>query len=316
VSRRLRRLPAALLPVVLLAGLTACGGGDDSSSASSPLDSVSISGDVGKEPTVDWKSQMTVNSVSSKTLTTGDGAKLEEGDTVNALVWIGDGYTKQQASSGFDRSPEQVPIDSNGNTASIDALKGQTIGSRVAITAPADKIFGSSGNAQLGIGNKDGVLIIIDLVSLAPKPLDGPQGKSQPAPSWAPKVVEKNGAVTSLDFSKAPKPDGKLRDATLIQGTGATVKKGQNITVNYLGQVYGAKAPFDESYSKGSPLQTVIGAGQVIPGWDKTIVGKKVGSRVLLAIPPKEGYGSQGSPQAGIKGTDTIYFVVDILAAS
>ena len=58
-----------------------------------------------------------------------------------------------------------------------------------------------------------------------------------------------------------------------------------------------------------------IGAGQVIPGWDKTLVGQKIGSRVLLVVPPKEGYGSKGSSQAGIKGTDTLVFVVDILNA-
>jgi peptidylprolyl isomerase len=56
--------------------------------------------------------------------------------------------------------------------------------------------------------------------------------------------------------------------------------------------------------------------GQVIPGWDKGLVGQTVGSRVLLVIPPADGYGSAGSPQANIKGTDTLVFVVDILAAS
>jgi len=112
-----------------------------------------------------------------------------------------------------------------------------------------------------------------------------------------------------------PCADGKLRSAVLIQGTGATVKKGQSITVNYLGQVYQAKQPFDESYTK-EPATFGIGTGQVIPGWDKTLVGQKVGSRVILAIPPQEGYGKQGQPQAGIKGTDTLYFVVDILGAA
>ena len=76
--------------------------------------------------------------------------------------------------------------------------------------------------------------------------------------------------------------------------------------------MYDAKKPFDESYSK-SPASFGIGNGQVIPGWDKTLVGQKVGSRVILAIPPKEGYGKKGQPDAGIKGTDTLYFVVDIL---
>ncbi|HEX8095415.1 FKBP-type peptidyl-prolyl cis-trans isomerase, partial [Jatrophihabitans sp.] len=55
--------------------------------------------------------------------------------------------------------------------------------------------------------------------------------------------------------------------------------------------------------------------GAVIPGWDKTLVGQRLGSRVLLSIPPADGYGSQGQPDAGITGTDTLVFVVDLIAA-
>ena len=55
---------------------------------------------------------------------------------------------------------------------------------------------------------------------------------------------------------------------------------------------------------------------QVIPGWDNGLIGQTVGSRVLLVVPPDDGYGTAGNPQAGIKGTDTLVFVVDILDAS
>jgi peptidylprolyl isomerase len=52
----------------------------------------------------------------------------------------------------------------------------------------------------------------------------------------------------------------------------------------------------------------------VISGWDQGLIGKTVGSRLLLSIPPEKGYGKNGNPRAGIKGTDTLVFVVDILA--
>ena len=105
--------------------------------------------------------------------------------------------------------------------------------------------------------------------------------------------------MTSLDFAGTPKPDGKLRSAVLIQGTGATVKKGQTITVNYLGQVYKGKKPFDESYSK-QPASFAIGTGEVISGWDKTLVGQKVGSRVDPRDPAQGGLRQEGParPQA------------------
>ncbi|WP_284255574.1 FKBP-type peptidyl-prolyl cis-trans isomerase [Pseudolysinimonas kribbensis] len=54
----------------------------------------------------------------------------------------------------------------------------------------------------------------------------------------------------------------------------------------------------------------------VIPGFAKALVGQKVGSQVIVMIPPADGYGSGGSPEVGIKGTDTLVFVIDILAVA
>ena len=93
------------------------------------------------------------------------------------------------------------------------------------------------------------------------------------------------------------------------------MEKGQTIAVDYLGQVYDAKKPFDESYSK-QPTSFPIGTGAVVKGWDEALVGQTVGSRVILSIPPALGYGEAGNEQAGIKGTDTLFFVVDILGAA
>jgi peptidylprolyl isomerase len=318
VSRRLRRLALLLLPV-LLVGLAGCGSNSSSSSATSssdPLAAVSITGDVGKKPQVEWKGDLTADKVQTTILTKGDGDTINDGDRVSAQIWIGNGFSKKEAYSTYDQGGAQVlTLNDQLSPLFADAIKGSSVGSRIVVTAPADQLVGAGGNAQLGIGNKDPLLVVIDLLSKPAPPLKGPQGKSEPAPSWAPKPVAKGDSVTGLDFAKTPKPNGKLRSAVLIQGTGATVKKGQSITVNYLGEVYGGQKPFDESYTK-EPASFGIGTGQVISGWDKTLVGQKVGSRVILAIPPKEGYGKQGSPSAGIKGTDTLYFVVDILGVA
>ena len=73
---------------------------------------------------------------------------------------------------------------------------------------------------------------------------------------------------------------------------------------------------FDSSWARGTPAEFVIGTGNVIAGWDEGLVGQTVGSQVLLVIPPDKGYGSAGQADVGIKGTDTLVFVVDILDAS
>src|SRR5258708_6558595 len=56
-----------------------------------------------------------------------------------------------------------------------------------------------------------------------------------------------------------------------------------------------------------------IGVGSVIGGWDEGLVGKKIGSRVLLSVPSDKGYKAQGNTDAGIKGDDTLIFVVDLV---
>jgi peptidylprolyl isomerase len=243
-------------------------------------------------------------------LTEGDGPVVQSGDDVILQTVIADGYTQKTAADSYkDQAPQVVPLTDSVPEIFRNALEGKTVGSRVAIYTSADKIFGAQGNPQLQIGNKDAVVLVLDIVGM---PLDGPDGASHKSPSWAPAVVEKDGVVTNLDFKGTPKPDGKLHSAALRSGTGATVEAGQTIVVQYLGSVYGASKPFDENFS-GDPIAFQIGANKVVKGWDKTLVGQKVGSRVILAIPPKDGYGSQ--KQTGIPANSTLYFVVDILWA-
>lgn len=291
--------------------LTGCGKSSSSSTASaSGWDQVSISGDVGTAATVAFKGQVTDATTQTKVLTEGTGPVVKEGDNVILQTVIADGFTQKTAADSYkDRAPQVVPLTSQVPAIFRTAIEGKKVGSRVAIYASADKIFGAQGNPTLQIGNKDSVVIVLDIVGI---PLDGPNGASHASPSWAPTVVESNGVVTNLDFKGTPKPDGKLHSADLRSGTGATVKAGQSIVVHYLGSVYGASKPFDENFSS-TPIAFQIGAGKVVKGWDQTLVGKKVGSRVVLAIPPKDGYGSQ--KQTGIPANSTLYFVVDILWA-
>ncbi len=111
-------------------------------------------------------------------------------------------------------------------------------------------------------------------------------------------------------FPKVSAPNS-LVVRVLHVGNGPVVHAKDLVVVNYLGEIWRGKV-FDSSYSR--PLFGVpIGVHQVIFGWDDGLVGKTVGSRILLVIPPKDGYGSKGQPNVGITGTDTLTFVVDIV---
>jgi peptidylprolyl isomerase len=130
-----------------------------------------------------------------------------------------------------------------------------------------------------------------------------------------PEVSGGFGAKPKITVPKGEKAGTKLQSEVLEEGDGPKVAKGDLLVADYLGQNFRSKKVFDNSYDRQVPAAFPIGAGQVIKGWDKTLVGVPAGSRVLMVVPPKQGYGEQGNPQAGIKATDSLIFVVDVIAS-
>lgn len=300
----------ALLLSVL--SLSACGNDDGSGAdVAGGLDTVKVSGEVGTVPKVTFDGQVAPKDIESEVLTKGDGEELSAGDAVFAQIWIGNGFTEEEVYNTYDTNAPQL-LSADVSEPFKKAIDGNTVGSRVVVASSAEDAFGEAGNPQLGIGNKDGVVFVIDLIA---KLATEPSGEERPAAKWAPTPIEADGTVTGFDFAEANQPSKNLLDTTLIKGDGPVVEKGQTIAVDYLGQVFEAEKPFDESFSK-EPATFAIGVGQVVKGWDETLVGKTVGSRVILSIPPADGYGDKGNESAGIKGTDTLFFVVDILGAA
>ncbi|MEU8179926.1 FKBP-type peptidyl-prolyl cis-trans isomerase [Micromonospora sp. NPDC049044] len=140
---------------------------------------------------------------------------------------------------------------------------------------------------------------------------DGPDAAAPPAPQLP------EGADPALGSKPTVQPGTgeltKLAVTPLIKGTGPAVKKGQNITTNYVGVFFKDGKEFDSSWKGGQPAIFPIGVGQVIPGWDQGLVGVTVGSRVQLDIPTDLAFGkdaaSKGQPEGPLR------FVVDVLAA-
>ncbi|MHB8658677.1 MAG: FKBP-type peptidyl-prolyl cis-trans isomerase [Solirubrobacteraceae bacterium] len=114
---------------------------------------------------------------------------------------------------------------------------------------------------------------------------------------------------------KAPAPK-RLVIKDLIRGKGAVAKTGSNITVNYVGVLYKGGKEFDASWKTGKPFGPfALGQGAVIPGWDKGLVGMRVGGRRELIIPPGLAYGKSGQGSS-IPPNATLVFVVDLLAVA
>jgi peptidylprolyl isomerase len=122
-------------------------------------------------------------------------------------------------------------------------------------------------------------------------------------------VLTKKPVIKPLSGS-APK---KLVIKDLTVGTGRAAKTGDPLVVRYVGVLAKNGKEFDSSWSRNATFPFALGLGQVIPGWDKGLIGMKVGGRRQLIIPAALGYGAAGSPPK-IPANAALIFDIDLLA--
>jgi peptidylprolyl isomerase len=141
---------------------------------------------------------------------------------------------------------------------------------------------------------------------------DSAADSKPPAAPVAPKTI-------STDLSKkpgVPKLSGPipttLTKKDVVVGTGKEAKKGDKVSVQYVGVLADSTTDeFDSSWDAGKPLDFQLGKGAVIKGWDDGIPGMKEGGRRELIIPADLAYGAQGSPPS-IGPNQPLIFVVDL----
>jgi peptidylprolyl isomerase len=110
-----------------------------------------------------------------------------------------------------------------------------------------------------------------------------------------------------------PPADLEIKD--IKEGDGPVARAGAQVAVHYVGVAFSTGEEFDASWNRGTPLRFQLGAGQVIPGWDRGMQGMKVGGRRQLIIPPHLAYGDAGAGGGRIKPGETLIFVCDLVAA-
>ncbi len=312
-----RRLIALSVVSLLLFGTAACGDdaeAPESSGSGSEIDGLSVEGAVGEELTVDMEAPLDGEGTKSEVLETGDGNPLKLNESALLHLYIGNATSGKDAISTYDQG---VPIQVTASEdqlfkAVLDNIVDQPRGSRVAVTAPVKDVWGEQGAPQLNLKASDTALFVADIVSVQPaEVIDGPEGETVDPTSDAPTVEEKDGQVSGLDWSTAPKKaPKKLTVIPLVEGEGPEATAESMVTFDYYGAVYGEDKPFDESYSR-EPTPFGVGVKGLIPAWDKVIPGLKRGSRVLIIAPPEDAYGDQEQPN--IPAGSTLTFVVDVL---
>ena len=110
-------------------------------------------------------------------------------------------------------------------------------------------------------------------------------------------------------------PPADLVVEDLATGDGPEAQPGHAATVHYVGVAHSTGQEFDSSWNRRQPFSFQRGGGQVIAGWDRGVVGMKVGGRRRLVIPPHLGYGDRGAGGV-IKPGETLIFVVDLIGVN
>ena len=313
--RRIAVLTA--LPLLAVGVLAGCGGSSNSSSSAA---TVTVSGTFGKAPTVKIPAEKAESKLDVKTLVHGSGPAFTKTDAFvgNYAIYLWSGTSHKLLQSTFKTGGSPTLFSGTLLPGLETALIGQKMGSRVLAVIPPKEGFGAQGDAQAGIKGTDTLVFVVDMIKDFSGNAAAAGQQVSSGGSGLPTVTAPASAGTAPAI-KMPSgnPPAKLTTKVLVKGTGPTVADGNTVVVQYVGAIWRNGYQFDSSWKRSQPFGFTIGASpsQVIAGWDKGLAGQTVGSRVMLVIPPADGYGKAGSPQAHIKPTDTLVFVVDILGA-
>jgi peptidylprolyl isomerase len=285
-------------------------GAGDASTCAEPGDASAaavVSGDLGASPVVAANGPFAVDRVERSVLIEGDGDPVAIGDLVAVTITI------LNATSG-DRAPGTASArvllqDGATQPGLLATILCSPPGSRVVGVVPAAEAFGSVGQPELAIGPDDDLVLVVDVLALVPlqaagTPLAVPDGFPDLGLEFD---ADGRPTVTIPDVD----PPGTALSATLIEGGGPVVGALDEFLIQFQAVNWRTGDVFDETW--GDAPRSLL---EVLPGVDAAILGRTVGSRVVVIVPPTDGFGSAGSPSSGIAGTDTVVYVVDILATT
>lgn len=305
-----RSLCSIILLVVCAGAATACSG-DGGADHSIPT----VSGAYGADPQIGMPNGSPPGGLVVRTLIKGGGPLVRPDDLalvyVEGKVWAGD---REVFDSYTDRQPQSVPLATGGVLPAWKQLAGEHVGSRVLMVVPPSDGFGKAGDAQLNVLGTDTLVFVFDVLSTVPETAAASGAAVAYRPGAASPEVAESPTGPKVTVPAKTKPPTKLVADTLVRGTGQPLANGQTVVVQYTGVVWRSGQVFDSSYQTKTPDSFVLGAGQVIPGWEQGLGGVRVGSRILLVVPPSLAYGDQAEPPY-IDDGDTLVFVIDVIDA-
>lgn len=313
---RLRPILALFTVPVLAAGLVACTPepeatpdveGTDTPVACAPSgpisEAVEVTGDFDTEPTTTFPAPVSVPAVQRTVVIEGDGAEIQDGAQVNIHFTVYSGQTGNALDeTGYEPSQVlPVTVDETALLAGlVKTLRCAHVGDRIVSVVPPADAFGDTGNETIGVDPGESVVFVVDVVSVV-EPLQ---------PNWTTDVPEVSfGDDGTPTVTLTGEPPAELKLAVLEEGDGPTVTALDAPQLDYQGTSWQTGEVFDQSYG-GQPLNLPV--TQYVKGFTQAVIGQKVGSTLLVSIPPELAYGLD--PNAHQLGGQTLLFVIQIRA--
>ena len=171
-----------------------------------------------------------------------------------------------------------------------------------------DRVFAGFGAALFLITSS--ALTIIVIVSLVQQNKSGNSSSSQSSSTQKGATLQGTKLANFTPVASIP----QLQEVDTTPGTGATVKAGQTVTVDYTGAVAATGVIFQSSKDSGQPVTFAL--NQVIPGWSQGIPGMQAGGTRRLLIPASLGYGANPPQGSGIPANADLVFDVTLHSIS
>lgn len=279
----LARLARGLAVVLLLAlGLSACAEDDGAPSA---IEKVTVGGAFGALPQVTFPTPLRISETETSTVIEGAGTELAEGDVALLSYLAVDATTGEVIEDNFGSQPQTMRITEDDAGPLYPDLLGTPEGTRLL-------------RVELGTADHpDPVVLVYDVMHTRAwgEPVDPPAG--------APQVTLADTGEPTVTIPD-DEPPTNLEIIPLRRGDGAQVRSGMAVTVRYVAVSWSDGEVVDSTWSAGQGPATIAFTG-LIEGWQNGLVDARVGSQIMLVVPPEQAFGD-----------DTLVYVIDVLAVS
>lgn len=281
--RRSRSALGVLLAVLTVLGLAL--GGCQREQPQEPEARVEVAGEVGRRPVIRFETPLQITEIATREVSTGSGHELADGDAVMLSYVAVDAITGQVVEDSYGGEPRILLLTEDEAGTLYEDLLGVTEGSRLLRLEPGS------------LTRPDPVVIVYDVL------FTKAQGTELEVTDSLPQVERGPDGEPVITRPDGDPPDS-LTIAPLIRGEGPQVQSGESVTVRYVQMAWSSGEVVDTRWGPGS-LPITIPLVDRIPGLQDGLVDATVGSQVLLVV-----------PAAQADGTDTMVFVVDVLAVT